>query len=238
MRQIISILALVVLLGSCGPSYHTYREDVYYDPPYWAADYHVGIHYYYFPNYGMYYSIPAHQWVYYNGMYWVYSYDPPYWCSGANFTTVYYVPLNYTGSYPYHHHSQHAHSYPPRNTNIYYGPRKSLPTQLQADIPPRNQRKKVIKEPAREQQRAPKIDRKQDYYKPRQRSIPDQRAKPKPRMDRAPKKVAPVPRQMPPARHDQVRPQKARPEINRMERMKRPSRPAPNMERRQRKPLQ
>lgn len=227
MRLIISILALVVLLGSCGPSYRTYSEDRYYDAPYWANDYQAGIYYYYFPNYGMYYHVPAQQWVYYNGVYWVYSYNRPYWCSGVNFASVYHVPINYTGAYPYRYHTQHASSYPPRNTNTYYGPRRNLPTNIQGDVPPRSQRDKVVGEPpVQSKQRAPQVKDRQ-YYEPEAR--PKAQPKPRPGVTQ-PDRVAPVPKQAPPVRREQMRPQKSRPEI---------SRPAPvKKQRRSRKPLQ
>jgi len=115
--------ALMVLFGSCSTTYYVPDDrPVVYEQPVWAPGFNDPgmIHYYYFPDLGMYYDVPNRNYVYMDNGSWYYTPQPPSIYSSYDFNNAYVVALSYNVQQPWIQHSVYATQYPPYYYNTSY----------------------------------------------------------------------------------------------------------------------
>jgi hypothetical protein len=90
--------------------------------PAWAPDYdNMGmVHYYYFPDWGMYYDVRTSEYVYMEEGNWLFSPQLPGMYSSYDLNNAYVIGLDYRVHEPWMHHTLYSSHYPPYYYKSYY----------------------------------------------------------------------------------------------------------------------
>ena len=110
-----------LLLTSCGTAFYV-TDDVEVVHPAWAPDFDNPsmVHYYYMPDYGMYYDVRNREYVYMEEGNWIFSVRPPSMYASLDFNNAYVVALDYRVHEPWGHHALYVSHYPPYYYKSYY----------------------------------------------------------------------------------------------------------------------
>jgi len=118
--NLILFSTLIFIFSRCTPVY--VAQDTEVVQPAWAPDYdnQVGVNYYYFPDYSMYYDVRHHEYVYMEDGNWFFTPQPPIRYSSYDFNNAYVVGLDYKIHEPWMHHATYVSHYPPYYYKSYY----------------------------------------------------------------------------------------------------------------------
>ena len=118
--NLILFCTFMLIFNRCVPVYVAQEPEVV--QPAWAPDYdnQVRPHYYYFPDYGMYYDVRNREYVYMEEGNWFFSPQPPAMYASYDFNNAYVVGLDYNVHEPWMHHATYVSHYPPYYYKSYY----------------------------------------------------------------------------------------------------------------------
>ncbi len=133
-KNLIFFGVFMVLLGSCTPLIYL-PDNTQQIQPAWAPSYDnmEMTHYYYFPDWGMYYDVRNREYVYMEDGNWLFSSQIPYRYSSYDFNNAYVIGLDYRVNEPWMHHTLYSSHYPPYYYKSYYSNNHQGNTRINND---------------------------------------------------------------------------------------------------------